>query len=350
MTVGLRRRTGFEVELLAPRGSSRRTLARALADGCDGRILPVWHEDSEPALVQRLGGRFLHLTQGFAVLTGSGEPLCTLVDDVTLVADLDPSAPAEPGWHRLLTDDPRLLHLLARVSDPGGPVEAALDPAAALWGAEVERHGNVWRVESRGATVALATPTGGERERPCEIVTPPLSEGHAAYLEELLGPARSLGFTVPQEAAVHVHLDGGPFRDPAALANVVRLFGWWRDSLRELLGTNERCRRLAPLPAELVDVVHGTPSYSQLRDAAAAGGLTKFFDVNLTQLLREVPLRDTLEVRILPGAITADDIMGPARVVEALLERCLDPRRFPAPPPDPGAAVEQLRHLANKRS
>jgi hypothetical protein len=347
VTGGLRRRTGFEVELLAPRGSSRRRLAQALADGCGGRVRPVWHEDSEPALVQRLGGRFLHLTQGFEVRTGSGDQLCTLVDDVTIVADLDASAAALPGWHRLLTDDPRLLHLLARVSDPGGPLESALDPAAALWGAEVERYGNVWRLDSRGATVALATPSGGERERPCEIVTPPLDDGHTGCLEELLGPARELGFTVPQEAAVHVHLDGGPFRDPAVLANVVRLFGWWREPLRELLGTNERCRRLAPLPAELVDAVHGTPSRQQIRDAAAAGRLTKFFDVNLTQLLRDDPLRDTLEVRILPGAITAADIIGPARVIEELLDRCLDPRPFPTPPPDRGAAVEDLRRLSD---
>ena len=100
MTGGLRRRTGFEVELLAPRGASRRTLAEALAERCGGRIRPVWHEDSEPALVARLGGRFLHLTQGFEVLIGSGEQLCTLVDDVTIVSDLNPSAPAAPGWHR----------------------------------------------------------------------------------------------------------------------------------------------------------------------------------------------------------------------------------------------------------
>jgi hypothetical protein len=346
VTRSLRRRTGFEVELLAPRGSSRRTLARALAESCGGRIRPVWHEDSEPALVQRLGGRFLHLTQGFEVLTGPGDEVCTLVDDVTIVGDLDPSAAAVPGWYRLLTDDPRLLHLLARISDPGGPLETVLDPAAALWGGQVERHGNVWRLDSKGATVVLATPSGGERERPCEIVTPPLTDGHADYLDGVLSPARDLGFTVPQEAAVHVHIDGGPFRDPTALANVVRLFGWWREPLRALLGTNERCRRLAPLPAGLVDVVHSAPSYEQLRDAAAAGGLTKFFDVNLTQLLRDVPLRDTLEVRILPGALTADDIIGPASVVEGLLDRCVDPSRFPLPPPDLGAAIEELRRLS----
>jgi hypothetical protein len=345
----LYRRTGFELELLAPRGSSRRTLAEALADGCGGQVRPVWHQDSEPSLVSRLGGRFLHLTQGFEVSRASGEVVCTLVDDVTIVADLDPAATARPGWHRLLTDDPRLLRLLALVSDPAGPLEKALDGAAALWGETSERHGNVWRLDSEGATIALATTAGGERERPCEIVTPPLTADHAATLEELLGPARDLGFTVPQEAAVHVHLDGGPFRDPAALANVVRLFAHWREPLRQLLGTNPRCRRLAALPSELVEVVdvaEGAPGIDEMRDAADRGGLTKFFDVNLTQLLREHPLRDTIEVRILPGSMVADQVIEAAATVEALLERCLDLHRFPAPPADLAAAVRQLSDLA----
>jgi hypothetical protein len=40
------------------------------------------------------------------------------------------------------------------------------------------------------------------------LVAPPLTADHGAALEEPLGPARALGFTVPIEAAVHLHLDG----------------------------------------------------------------------------------------------------------------------------------------------
>jgi hypothetical protein len=350
VTPQLHRRTGFELELLAPRGSSRRSLADALAAACGGRVWPVWHHDSEPAPVPHLGGRFLHLTQGFEIIQPSGDLLCTLVDDVTIVAGLDPTAAAPPGWHRLLTDDPRLQRLLARVSDPGGPLETSLDGAAALWGAAAERHGNIWRLDSAGATIALATPSGGERERPCEIVTPPLAAGHADALEALLGPARALGFTIPDEAAVHLHLDGAPFRDPGVLANLVRLFGHWREPLHQLLGTNPRCRRLAPLPAELIDAVEDTPSLGQLRDAASRGGLTKFFDVNLTQLLRDDPLRDTLEIRILPGSMSADEVIRHAGTVEALLDRCLDPHPFPAPPERLDVAVRELSSLVTQHA
>jgi hypothetical protein len=247
----------------------------------------------------------------------------------------------------LLTDDPRILNLLARTSDPGGEVEVALDAAAALWGVSVERFGRIWRIEADGATIALATDSGGERERPCEIVTPPLVADHGVLLEELLEPARALGFTVPREAAVHLHFDGKPFRDVEAFANVVRLFAHWREPLRELLGTNPNCRRLAPLPTELVAAVENSPTWESLRAATASGRLSKFFDVNLTQVLRDAPTRDTLEVRILPGAIHADEVVKRAALVEGLLERCRSGDHFPQPPSSIHAAVRELRRLAS---
>jgi hypothetical protein len=346
VTARLHRRTGFEIELMAPPGHSRRTLAQDLAARCGGRVRPVWHHDSEPSLVPGLG-RFLHLTQGFEVRTRDGEPLCTLVDDITLIDGLDRRAAAPPGWFRILSDDPRLLRLLAAQSDPGGDLPAALDAAARLWGTTVQRVDDVYRLDdAAGATIALAAPQGGERERPCEIVTPPLTGDHGAALEALLGPARELGFTVPLEAAVHLHLDGAPFRAGHALANVVRLFAHWREPLRTLLGTNPACRRLAPLPAPLVAAVGGVPSYDDLCAAAREGGLTKFFDVNLTQLLTPDPIRDTIEIRILPGAIDTAGILDRAGLVELLLDRCLDAEPIPAAPADPAAALDELMVLA----
>ena len=343
----LHRRTGFEIELLAPAGRSRLDLARDLAGRHDGRVHPVWHQDSEPSLVPEVG-RFRHLTQGFAVSRADGSPLCHLVDDVTLLADVDPRVPPVPGWFRILTDDPRLLRLIDLHTDPAVTLEHALDATAALWQVEVSRHDGVLRVDDeRGATVALAAPQGGERERPCEIVTPPLAADHHAALEELLGPARELGFTVPREAAVHLHVDGGPFRAPRALANLVRLFAHWRDALRTVLGTNPHCRRLAPLPDQLVKVADGDrPTGAALRRAAEEGELTKYFDVNLTQLLTDTPIRDTVEIRILPGAITADEILARAGLVELLLDRCASDKPFPDPPAGPAAAAESLLHLA----
>jgi hypothetical protein len=343
VTAVLHRRTGFEIELMAPAGLSRRTLAVELAGRCGGRIHPVWHSDSEPSLVPGLG-RFLHLTQGFEVRRADGSLLCTLVDDITLLAGLDPRAAPPPGWWRVLSDDPRLLRLLARHSDPGGTLGAALDATAQLWGSVVQRIGDIYRLDDPGGvTIALAAPQGGERERPCEIITPPLPGDHRAALEELLGPARELGFTVPVEAAVHLHVDGGPFRPAHALGNLVRLFAHWREPLRTLLGTNPACRRLAPLPEVLVAAADGGASAEELRKAADEGRLTKYFDVNLTQVIaEEPPVRDTVEIRILPGGIDAGPILDRAGLVELLLDRCERPTPFPDPPADPVAAVEAL--------
>ncbi|GIF12826.1 amidoligase family protein [Actinoplanes teichomyceticus] len=346
MTATLRGRIGFEIELLAPRGSSRRTLADEIASRSGGTVRPVWHHDSEPSLVPGLG-RFLRLSQGFEVRRADGELLCTLVDDITLLADLDPRRPAPPGWFRILGDDARLLRLLALHSDPGADAATALDEAARLWRTTAQQLDDVYRLDDpSGVTIALAAPQGGERERGCEVVTAPLTADHHAELERLLAPARELGFTVPHEAAVHLHLDGGPFREAHAAANVVRLFAHWREPLRQLLGTNPACLRLAPLPAELVRAVEGTPTWADLREAADAGGLTKYFDVNLTQLFSDTPVRDTVEVRILPGAIDADDIVNQAGVVELLLERCRWPEPIGAAPDDPGAAVQELIVMA----
>jgi hypothetical protein len=342
VTTQLHRRTGFEIELMAPQGLSRRTLAVELASRCGGRIHPVWHHDSEPSLVPGLG-RFLHLTQGFEVRRSDGRPLCTLVDDITLRVGLDPRATPPPGWFRILSDDPRLVRLLARHSDPGGTLGAALDATAQLWGSVVQQIGDVYRLDDSGAaTIALAAPQGGERERPCEIVTPPLTGDHHEQLEELLVVARDLGFTVPVEAAVHLHVDGAPFREAHALANLVRLFAHWREPLRTVLRTNPACRRLAPLPSSLVAAADGGAPTEQLRKAAEAGELTKFFDINLTQVLTDTPIRDTVEIRILPGAIEAGPIVDQAALIELLLDRCEWREPFPDPPADPAEAVEAL--------
>jgi hypothetical protein len=92
--------------------------------------------------------------------------------------------------------------------------------------------------------------------------------------------------------------------------------------------------------------VAGLPTFEELRAAASAGGLTKFFDVNLTQLFAEQPIRDTVEIRILPGSISADEIVSRAALVELLLDRCEDPKPIPPPPAVPEAALGELMEMA----
>lgn len=348
-------RTGFEIELLAPVGCDRQVLADELAARCGGAVHRSFHTDSEPSEVPGVGV-FRHLSPAFDVVDAHGHPVARLVDDITIEADLAsvPGRPGHRGWYRVLCDDARLLRLIERHADPDAPLPAVLEPLAAMFGTSVEGFAGAARVnDAGGATVAVAMLLPAGRERPCEIITPPLAADHAYSLERLLVPARELGFTVPQEAAVHLHVDGAPFRRPEAFANLVRLFAYWREALWAVLNTNAACRRLAPLPEALVEFVEASlpdanegARWARLQEVARAAGVTKYADVNLSQLVAENPVRDTVEVRILPGDIDGHAIVQRAAIVEALLIRCLDPRPIPRPgggtSPDPRTALDDL--------
>ncbi|UZN01979.1 amidoligase family protein [Cellulomonas sp. S1-8] len=355
-TDGLTLRTGVEIELLAPVGSDRQALADVLAARSGGRVRRSFHTDSEPSAVPGVGV-FRHLSPAFDVVDGQGRPLARLVDDVTIEADLAPvpgrrDLPGHRGWYRVLCDDARLLRLVERHADPDASLADVLRPVADLFGVAVDVLPGAARVnDAAGASIAVAMPLPPGRERPCEIVTPPLEHAHVRTLEALLAPARDLGFTVPQEAAVHLHVDGGPYRAPAPFANLVRLFAHWREPLWAALGTNPACRRLAPLPDALLDLVErdhaGTAEgWARLQQDARTIGLTKYADVNLTQLVARRPVRDTVEVRILPGSIDGHDVVRRARLVEQLLLRCREPRPLPLPGADaahdPRAALSAL--------
>lgn len=313
-------RAGFEVELLAPAGSSRFDLAREIASRAGGSVRRRFHVDTEASSAPGVR-TFWHLTPAFDVVDVGGGAVCSLVDDTTIVADLDARAPSQPGWYRILSDDPRLLRLVERHADPAEGIGSVLEPVAELFGARVQDVRGVRKLDDgAGATIAMAAPLPGERERPCEVVTPPWEDDHVRRLEELLEPARDLGFTVPAEAAVHLNLDAGPFRDVERFRGVVTTFGERREELRELFATNPRCTRLAPLPAELVELVRQDwPDWASLRAAAAGTAVTKFSDVNLTRVLGVRPGPDVLEVRILPGSIDGASIGGQfAQLVEVL--------------------------------
>jgi len=376
---------------MAPAGSDRQVLADDLAARYGGTSRQIWATGSEPSAVPGMGS-FWHLAPAFEVRDATGALLVTLVDDVTLVADLPHGGPPHPSWFRVLSDDRRLLRLAAAHIDPTTTREQALTPVADLFGTQVQHFPAASRVsDPAGATVALAAPLPAGRERPCELVTPPLlprhnrrgpagedggggdgdaGEGHAEQLERLLGPARELGFTVPREAAVHVHVDGARFRDVPTFTDLVRLAAWWGPLLRTALGTNPSCTRLGPLPPALVDLTDQAPQvpaaaagsssggdhggWAALQRAARATGPVKWCDVNLTALLTDAPVRDTVEVRVLPGTVDGHRAAADAALVHDLLERCGRGAPLPRPSPgvltvtDPAAARMALRALAGE--
>ncbi len=322
-------RVGVELELMAPKGRSRLDLARVLA-GPGGRVLPFLHPDSEPSLVP---GQpvFNNLTQGFVALDETGVEVARLVDDITLQADLDPAAPPLPGWWRVVSDDRRLLHLARRHGRADGGLEGVLSPLGALFGVAVESlPGGMRRLrDPDGMPIALGAPLPGERERPCEIITPPLGpfahrDALVAALEARLAPARDLGFFVPVEAAVHLHLDAGPLRNSATFAAFVLGLAPLIPDLRLQLGTNPQNRRLGAWPPALLQAV-AQPDFAGLPWPAALErlrplALSKYMDLNLRNVVHDVPGKPTFEVRILPGALFGEPVVAGLEAFLALLD------------------------------
>ncbi|WP_206691005.1 hypothetical protein [Quadrisphaera sp. INWT6] len=108
-------------------------LARELADRCGGLVRRVLVTGSEPSAVPGMGA-FWHLSPGFEVRNATGAVVATLVDDTTLVADLPRGGPAHSSWYRVLSDDPRLLRLVAAHADPRADRERVLEGVGVLFG------------------------------------------------------------------------------------------------------------------------------------------------------------------------------------------------------------------------
>lgn len=315
--------TGFELELLAPLGSDRRTLAAAIAARHPSATVErCFHMESEPSAVPDQPV-FHNLTLGYEVRVAQGW-VARCLDDLTLQADLDRRAAPKPGWFRIVSDDPRLLSL-ARLHAGEGTLEDIVAPIAALFGTSPEPgSGGMLRVvDGIGSSVLIAAPLPGERERPCELVTPPLGADLAARLGELVATARELGFTVPREAALHIHFDAKRLRDARVFAALIRFFGRHSEALKDLVGTNPSCRRLGHWPPALVATAQAadfpTLAWDQAAERLRATELSKYCDFNVMNIVLAPPDKDTFEVRILPVSLDLQVLLAIAELFEAML-------------------------------
>jgi hypothetical protein len=321
-------KTGFEIELLAPRGKSRRDLAAAIADRAQGTLARCFYPQSEPSKVT---GRpvFENLTLGFEIRDAFSEVIATCVDDLTIRADLDRGMSGLPGWYRIVSDDARLLRLIMAQCNPEAAIDTVLQPIAALFGTALDCEGDdlVRLTDRMRSPVAMAVSLPGERERPCELITAPITEDHLARLAFCLAPAQELGFSVPREAAVHLHYDAAALRHPVVFAHLVDVLTVHGRSLRRLVGANPHCIRVGPVPDWLPRLTR-TDQFRRLdwcaaRELLRAGKLTKYCDFNFLNVVHDIPGKQTFEVRILPGSISAAVIVEQARLFEAILDWCV---------------------------
>ncbi|MBE9153673.1 amidoligase family protein [Cyanobium sp. LEGE 06113] len=323
-------RLGVEIELLAPQGSSRRDLALVIARACGGCVQPFFHPQEETA---HLGASPIadNLTLGFQVIDRSGRLRARCVDDLTLQRDLDKSQPSKSGWYRIVSDDARLLRLIDRHTRAELPLSQVLNPVAELFGGRVETlPGSVMRLtDVAGQPIAMAVPLPGERERPCELITPPFDSDHALHLGLLLEQARALGFRAPVEGATHLHFDAAPLCSARTMRNLILLLNHYGEILKRTLRTNPLCTRLGGWPPGLIDLVRpeafASLNWPEARAQLAQIPLTKFCDFNLCNLVKGEPNKFTFEVRILPVILDTASVISSARLLERVLRQAMLP-------------------------
>jgi len=328
------KKVGVEIELMAPIGSSRLHYAEAAANFFSGQIQPYFHIDTEPSKVR---GKpfFFHITQAYEVVDAKGLSFLKCVDDITLQADLDKSAKPKAGWFRIVSDDLRLLRLIRRHSDASASVEEVLKPIGELFGtAPKQSTGGVSRLlDESGASIALAAPLPGERERACEIITSPLLPNQLSQLEVLLKIASELQFTRPKEGATHLHFDGELFSNARMFRKTVNFLHANRLLLKALLGSNPYCRRVAAWKPELLKLVNQTDfvelDWSEAIKRLKTLNISKYHDFNLRNLILQPPSKHTFEIRILPSTLSAKPILLAIDLFNAIFQHLSELDDYP---------------------
>ena len=255
--------------------------------------------------------------------------LVKCVDDLTIRRDLRKEAESLSGWYRILSDDSRLLHLIMARCNPAADKEAVLAPIAELFNTELVVEDDVVRVaDAMSLPIALAASLPGERERPCELITPPIESEHRLRLEYLLDTAKELGFGIPHEAAVHLHFDAEKLCNTGVFCRLIQVLWRYRHQLRQTVETNPHCTRLGAIPRWLVQM-NRKPGFRDLEWSEACQRLrdrrlTKYNDFNVMNFVYGLPGKSTFEVRILPGSLDPCQIVEQARLFEAVLNWCVD--------------------------
>lgn len=352
MLTQLQGKVGIEIELLAPRGASRATLARAIAAAHQGTVRRYFHPQSEPSKIP--GTPILeNLTLGFEVLNDQSQRVAQCVDDLTLQADCDRTSPPKAGWYRIVSDDRRLLRLVSQLADAQAPLAEVLDPVADLFdvGSKVAPNGMVKVETDESAPIAIAAPLPGERERPCELITPPWTREELPQLAAMLAIARDLDFAIPVEGATHFHFDAAPLCNAATFKNLVNLLWTYGPALQRLVGTNGRCQRLGPLPKSLMELVQ-QPGWDTLSWPEAVAQLrplklSKYGDFNFKNMVYAPADKYTFEARIFPVWLTAELCYAAIGLMDAVLRRAqnLKPVPFKEPRAGDGAQTELLAAL-----
>ncbi len=320
--------TGLELELLAPAGVSRLDLAKALAEAWGGALRYGLKYSSEG--LHRDARPICTLTPAYRIDV-QGAPRATIVDDTTIQAQLNPNKPTPQGLFRVVMDDVRFALWLQRNAWSSQPeLEAVLEVMLKTFEGRIESQGRGTRhndqralIDPYGHPLAVIAPLPGERERVAEVVTAPLSaSARGAVLKTVCEQAQRPGFSLPREAAFHMHVDAAPWRSTSKLASLIKTYEKDQEDLRALWKVNPSCKRLGGFTEALLKVAMETPNDLSFPIFAAAlemGGAVKSSDLNLLGVIQLMPVQPTLEIRPLGMSLSADELLERIDAVESFL-------------------------------
>lgn len=169
------------------------------------------------------------------------------------------------------------------------------------------------RIRGRLSVVHDNTIAGGERV--AEVVTAPLRRDQLGDLFTICEAARSFeGVSIPDGAALHVHLDGAPFLDARPLSRLVQAYLRFESELFERVGRPEALRRAGPLPEGFADLLELTArrsaSWEETAPLVAAAFKSRDHGLNLYNVGHDVKEKLTVELKI------AGSTLDPDRIVE----------------------------------
>lgn len=304
-------RVGLEVELLAPEGSSRLTLARAFAREVGGRVRSGFKYHGAGFLPD--GRPDCRLSDAWKV-ERDGAWLASFVDDPTIVDDLRTDERQGPLGR---TDDVRLALWIERECW-GATKQSRATPLVKTFAA---RDVGGLFVEPLGHPLLGWTEESTERQRVCEVVLAPLGRKELKKtLGQLCRLARALGFLVPAEGAIHAHYDAEPFRSTRALRRLILEWTKRRPSLVRQLEPNPRCRKLGPFSDQVLQVARASDDDTPFATVAAGlalADLHRAVDLNLLGLVERFPKQPTVELRCLPSTLDADATLARLKVADA---------------------------------
>lgn len=310
-------RTGVELELLAPPGSTRREVALALAGGDSARV-EAGFKYYGPGQRDEAGRSVCLLTPAFRVLNPDGTLAATVVDDPTVRVGLRPGLPPSLG-PCLQTDDVRLAKWIERRCwSASEALEQKLSPLTESFEGRWSRDRLVDRY---GHTLVRTAPERhvSDSERVCELVIPPLRrEERAARWASLFGAAAAAGAALLPEGALHLHLDAGPWRTTRRLAALLRS----TEALRAATQSRRQSRFTGPLAPDVLRVAREADPELPFEVFAAAlllAGAKKFCDLNVLGAIEEFPVHPTLELRYFDPTLDARVLVSTVERVETFL-------------------------------